>query len=143
MDALAALAARKLMLELFPMRIVAVGPAPDVVTLDRGEDGGVRVGARVRLYRRGAPVIDRDTGAMLSEGARTLLGEVTVFDVEPGAGVSQARIVGPVFQPQVNDAAYLVDASSPSPGAVSSRPGARRAVSQAAKPAITPDGFHW
>jgi hypothetical protein len=143
LDGLAEAAARQLMLELFPMRVVQVGPAPDVLTLDRGADGGIKLGDRVHIYSRGKPVIDRESGAVLSEGVRTLVGDALVFDVEPGAGVSEAREVGPAFSAQEGYAAYLAGHDAVASPVAKARPARSSHRPSTAKPDAAASGAHW
>ena len=144
LDGLAQAAARDLLLELFPMRVVQVGPGPGMVTLDRGTDGGVKVGDVVHLYSRGAKVVDPETGAVLSEGARTYVGDVVVSDVDPGGGISEARQVGAAFQPQVGYAAYRGPVNGQTaPSASSGAARLRRHAASGSKSADEPAGLHW
>ncbi len=104
-DALADAAARALLLKLFPMKVVQVDAAQGVVRLNRGEDAGLRAGSHVRLYSLGERIVDPQTGTLLSEGARTYVGDIVLTDVEPG--ISTGRFAGASFPVSVGYAAQL------------------------------------
>ena len=128
-------AAQKMLLKLFPIKVVQV--AGGNVYVNRGQDAGVRVGAHLQLYHQGAPIIDRATGAMLSEGARSLAGEAVVTDVQ--ANVSTARLIGSVAVSEgdvVEFGGTGGDAAAPARPAASGAPRAqRRAAPRPARPA--------
>ena len=124
LDALADTAARALLLKLFPMKVVQVDAAQGVVRLNRGDDAGLRAGSHVRLYSLGERIVDPQTGTLLSEGARTYVGDIVLTDVEPG--ISTGRFAGAPFPVAVGYAAQLGagPSAAPSPVAAAAGPAA-------------------
>lgn len=98
-DAFAAAAAEQILPNLFPIEVVSLDGG---IVLSRGSDVGLRVGDRVRMYRLGAPIIDRATNRQISAGARRQVGELTISDVQDT--VSTASAVG-AYTPQIGDVA--------------------------------------
>jgi len=123
---------RQMLLKLFPMRIVQV--AGDTIYVNRGQDGGVRIGSRLRLYHLGAPIVDKQTGALLSQGARMLSGEAVVTDVQEN--VSVARLSGGASA-VIDDLAELAGMAAPAAPAASKSTATRPASAPAAKPKKT------
>jgi hypothetical protein len=137
-EAAANVAARALLLQIFPMSVVQVGP-PGTIRVNRGQDAGLAVGAHLQLYHRGAPIVDKSTGALLSEGARTLIGEATITDVEPN--IATAQVVGST-QVAEGDLAQL--GAGPAPAKAAGPAAGKAAAKRAAAPAKQPDsGIHF
>lgn len=140
-EAAANVSARALLLQIFPMSVVQVGP-PGTIRLNRGQDAGLTVGAKLQLYHRGAPIVDKQTGALLSEGARTLIGSATITDVEPN--IATAQVVGSAAVAEGDTA--QVGAGPAAASAAGGAPAAARkpAAKHAAAPAKQPDnGIHF
>lgn len=74
-------ASRLILLRLFPIEVAQ--KAANTIVLTRGADVGLSVGDELTVYRLGAPITDRTTGALISSGARTPVGKVRVVDVQP------------------------------------------------------------
>ncbi len=113
-DAFADAAAKKLLLQLFPMKIVQVEDG-GLVRLNRGGDAGLKVGDTLRAYRIGAPIVDDVTGALLSAGARTYAGDLAIVDVE--GAIATAKITSD-YKAKVGDTAEL---ASPAPAKASAK----------------------
>jgi curli biogenesis system outer membrane secretion channel CsgG len=69
-----------LMQALYPIKVVAVAQ-DGTVYINRGDDGGLAKGERLRAYRPGKAIVDADTGARLGT-EETEIGEVVIHDVE-------------------------------------------------------------
>ena len=121
-------AARKLLVQLFPMRVVQASGA--TVVLDRGQDAAMRPGMRVTLYRVGAPIPDPVTGAV-HEGVRTQIGEAVVTAVQET--ISTAALDGGVLA-QAGDIAQTGALAAVSSGAAGSAAGPSRGPVRHAAP---------
>lgn len=77
MDALAKDAAAKLLIKLFPIRVMSEG---DTVTLSGGRNASIAVGDTLTVFRLGDDLVDPDTGAFLGQ-ARREVAVVRVLDV--------------------------------------------------------------
>lgn len=65
----------------FPIRIIAVGD-DGVVSINRGEGGGVPVGTELDVFSEGEEMVDPDTGEVLGS-AETKIGRIRVDQVLP------------------------------------------------------------
>ncbi|WP_419799644.1 MAG: CsgG/HfaB family protein [Terasakiella sp.] len=70
----------ELMRALFPIKVAAVG-GDGTVYVNRGNDGGLIVGEKLKAYRAGQPITDPDTGVVLGV-EETFVGDVILSEVE-------------------------------------------------------------
>jgi hypothetical protein len=109
-------AARALLLKLFPMKVVQVDAASGVIRLNRGDDAGLKAGQHVKIFSLGEKIVDPQTGTLLSEGARTLVGEIVLTQVDPS--VSTGRFAAAPFPVAVGyDALAGSGGAGPGPAA--------------------------
>ncbi len=69
----------ELMNAIYPIKVAAV--VSGVAYINRGSDGGLQAGERLRAVRPGQPIIDPDTGVQMGN-AEQELGEVVLAEVE-------------------------------------------------------------
>jgi len=70
----------ELMGALFPIKVAAFG-ADGTVYVNRGNDGGLFTGEKLKAYRAGQPIKDPDTGVVLGV-EETFVGEIVLSEVE-------------------------------------------------------------
>ncbi len=87
-DAFATEAVKALIDAIYPLKVVAVGQDL-AVYVNRGSDGGLRKGDRLRAYRPGKPIIDVDSGARLGV-EEVEVGEVVIQEVEDARSTAKA-----------------------------------------------------
>lgn len=75
----------------FPMRVLNVQGAQ--VWINRGKDGGLKVGKHLEVYRPGVELIDPDTGENLGS-AETKIGKIKIVRINPKFTI--AEVVGKV-----------------------------------------------
>jgi hypothetical protein len=132
-------AAHALLLKLFPMKVVQVS-GPGTIVVDRGQDAGLKKGGRLQLYHLGAPIVNKQTGAILAEGARTPIGTATITDVQDH--IATATVAGGVTVAEGDSAEAFSGGTAPaaSPGAPAPRKTAKAA--QPTAPAAG-EGIHF
>ncbi|MBL8546383.1 MAG: hypothetical protein JNL81_07950 [Hyphomonadaceae bacterium] len=113
MNEVGQVASAQILIALFPIEVASV--SGDRIVLTRGSEAGLRVGARLRVYRIGEPVRDQYTEDVISEGARTHLGDLVVIDAPEGSAT--ARFAARSFGLQQNDLVEISTSQAPAASA--------------------------
>lgn len=96
LDTLAQNVIAKVVMTLWPIKVVAVNTMEKIVTINAG-DSIVWKGERLMVYGTGGEIVDPETGEVLGKEESTV-GEIEVYDAQPR--FSKCRIIRPSQRPQ-------------------------------------------
>lgn len=121
-----AIEAANLILEgIFPIKVASING--DVVTLNRGEGSGLKIGDKLNVFNIGGTVKDPDTGEILGS-EEVKIAEIEITSVQPK--FSQAKVVNPTSEVKqgaicrsTQKAAGSSDAGRPAPEYPRATPG--------------------